>query len=413
MEKEKQKYAELILKKGIQIRPGEPLLIIGTVEKIEFIRILTQAAYDMGVKKIDYILEDEYLKYQAYQNLSQEEILACPLFDRTKIKTCCEEGGCVIFLEGEDPDLMNGIDPSKIAASRKVAVTTQGDAREKRSKYIMPWIIVAVPSEKWALKVFPNEKNPTEKLWDAIFKCCYIYEEDPIQTWEEKKNRDDKRSKFLTKLHLKKLHYKNHIGTDFTIELNEGTIWEAASTWSPSKKRDLLVNIPTEEIFTSPNYKSTNGTIYSSKPLIYNGNIIENFSLTFKNGKVVDYKAEKGEGILKSILETDAGASYLGEIALVEYNSPISQSSILFYTTLFDENASCHVALGDSFPLCIENGEKLDKTQLLKQGMNQSDTHVDFMIGTEDLSIIGEDEEGNQYTIFKDGNFALEEIKNI
>ena len=404
------KYAELILKKGIQIQVNEPLLIVSSVEKIEFVRILTQTAYNMGIKKIDYLLEDDILKYKAYQNLSEEEISESPLFDKSKLKKCSDEGGCVIFLEGEDPDLMNDISPNKIATARKVGVKSQGDAKLKRSKYIMPWVIVAVPTKSWAEKVFPKASDPIAKLWEAIFKCCYIYEEDPLKTWEQKKERDAKRSAYLTQLKLKKLHYKNSLGTDFQIELNQGTIWEAASTWSPSKKRDLLVNIPTEEIFTSPNYKTANGIVYSSKPLIYNGNTIENFYLVFKDGKVVEYQAKKGEEILKSILETDDGSSYLGEIALVEYQSPIAQSEILFYTTLFDENASCHLALGDSFPLCIEGGAELDKQALLDRGMNQSETHVDFMIGTKDLSIVGEDANGKKYQIFENGNFVLEDL---
>ena len=203
------------------------------------------------------------------------------------------------------------------------------------------------------------------------------------------------------------MHYTNKLGTDLWVELPTNSIWEGACSKMPNKERYLLVNIPTEEIFTSPHYKGTNGIVYSSKPLVYGGNVIDQFYIEFKEGKVINYHAEKGEEILKNIIELDENSKYLGEIALVEYDSPISNSKVLFYTTLYDENASCHLALGDGFPLTIEGGAHLNKEELLKRGINQSDIHVDFMIGTADLQITGIDEKGKEHLVFTNGNFAF------
>lgn len=408
MEMELIKYADLLLKKGLNIQEGEPLLIVGPTERMDFIRLLTKRAYEIGIRRVEYLLEDEQIRHEALLTLTEEEIEHSSLFDRTIIKEISDAGGCLLYLEGCDPNLMSDVPPSKLAAMRRISIRTQGDSIEKRGKYDTPWVIAAVPTEAFAKKVF-GETDAVEKLWKAIFKCCYIDKEDPLQYWDEKMIRDEKRARKLTQLQLTKLHYKNDLGTDLVIGLNPGTIWEAAATRSATKNRNLLVNIPTEEVFTSPNYREVNGTVYASKPLVHNGSIIENFSLVFKEGKVVEYHAEKGGEYLKAILDTDEGAKYLGEAALVEYHSPISSMNILFYTTLYDENASCHLALGRGFPLCIENGGEMSKEELLEAGVNDSDTHVDFMIGTSDLSIVGEDADGKLYPIFEKGDFCLEE----
>lgn len=409
MEENLIKYADLILKKGLNIQEGEPLLIVGPMERVDFVRLLTKRAYEMGIRRIEYDLDDEYIKHEALLTLTEEELEHSSLFDRTIIKEVSDAGGCLLYLEGCDPNLMSDVPPSKLAAVRKVSIRTQGDSIEKRGRYDTPWVIAAVPTKAFAEKVFGVGDDAIEKLWEAIFKCCYIDKEDPLKYWEEKTKRDDQRARTLTQLKLKKLHYKNALGTDLVVGLNPGTIWEAAATQSEAKNRNLLVNIPTEEVFTSPNYRDVSGTVYASKPLVHNGSIIENFYLVFKEGKVVEYHAEKGEEYLKAILDTDEGAKSLGEVALVEYHSPISSMNILFYTTLYDENASCHLALGRGFPLCIENGGQMSKDELLKVGVNESDTHVDFMIGTKDLSIVGEDEKGTLYPIFEKGDFCLEE----
>ena len=234
-----------------------------------------------------------------------------------------------------------------------------------------------------------------------------IYEDDPIKAWDEKIKRTQMKCDILNKLQFKYLHYTNSLGTDLTIELPKNHIWSGAG----KENQDgipLIVNMPSEEVFTSPKYDGINGIVYSARPLVYGGSLIENFSFEFKNGKVIKVKAQSGEEILKKMIETDDGSAYLGEVALVDYNSPISNTNLIFYETLYDENASCHLALGDSFPTCLKGGEDMTSEELRKQGLNKSLIHTDFMIGTSDLKIVGTTFKGEEITIFKNGNFILE-----
>lgn len=407
--KQLETYAELILKKGINIKPNQPLLVIAPIEAIDFVRILARKAYEFGVNDLDFIWEDPILQHDQLVAYDPDQIENSPFFDRTKLEEFGNKKGAVIFLEGPDPDAFQDIPSIKLEASRKASIQTQPTARKKRLTYEFPWVIVAVATTAWAEKLFPKEKNGKEKLWNLIFDCCLINEKDPLAAWNKKNKESEQQKERLNQLHLKTLHYTNSLGTDLTIELNPDTLWEGALSLTPDG-RELLVNIPTEEIFTTPNYQKTNGIVFSSKPLVYEGNIIDEFSLTFENGKVVEVKAKKGEEILKSILKTDQQACYLGEAALVPYDSPISNSKVLFYTTLYDENAACHLALGDGFPTTIPGGDKLTKEELLKRGINQSDVHVDFMIGTKDLKIVGTDFDGVEHLIFEDGNFKKQEV---
>ena len=270
------------------------------------------------------------------------------------------------------------------------------------------WCVVSVPTRGWATKVFPEdtEEAAIEKLWQAIFQTVRIGEDvDTVAQWRQHTEFLQKAAAFLNAQKFVKLHYKNAIGTDLTVELPEGHIWSGGAEKSELGTA-FVANMPTEEVFSLPKRDGVNGTVVASKPLNYNGNLIEGFKLVFKDGKVVDYSAEKGGEILKGLLETDAGASYLGEVALVPFDSPISQSGILFYNTLFDENASCHLALGKAYPTCIEGGEHMDSVTLLQHGVNDSLVHEDFMVGTQDLEIIGTTADGREIRIFEQGNFG-------
>src|SRR5690606_18725113 len=243
-----------------------------------------------------------------------------------------------------------------------------------------------------------------EKLWDAIFKALRVYEEDPVEAWKKHlKNIEDKVN-FLNEKNFKKLYYKSSNGTELEVELPEGHIW-AGGGGKNSKGVYFVANMPTEEVFTLPHKYGVNGVVYSSKPLNYGGNLINNFSLTFKDGKVVDFTAEEGYDVLKDLLDLDEGAKRLGEVALVPHDSPISNSNIIFYNTLFDENASCHFALGKAYPTNLKGGPDMKEEELDKAGVNDSLTHVDFMVGTEDLSIIGETRDGEKVQVFENGNW--------
>lgn len=250
------------------------------------------------------------------------------------------------------------------------------------------------------------EEEAVKKLWEAILKTVRVDAEDPVAAWEEHKQNLKKSADFLNSNQFKYLHYKNAKGTDLKIELPENHIWLGGSEYTP-EGLEFIANMPTEEVFTLPKKTGIQGKVVSSKPLNYNGNVIDEFSLTFKDGKIIDFTAKQGQEILKGLIETDEGSYYLGEVALVPYNSPISNSNILYFNTLFDENASCHLAIGKAYPVCIKDGENMDKKQLEALGVNDSLVHVDFMIGTKDLEITGTTAAGKEIPVFKNGDFVF------
>lgn len=255
--------------------------------------------------------------------------------------------------------------------------------------------------------MFPNlsEDKAIEKLWDAIFKCSRVDGQDPIKAWEEHNENLKSKMDFLNKNNFKTLKYKSS-KTDLTLDLPKGHVWLSGASKDPNGI-SFNPNIPTEEIFGMPHKFKVNGTVYSTKPLVYGGNIIDNFFLTFKDGEIIDFSAEKGLDTLEKLIETDEGSHYLGEVALVPYNSPISNTDIIFYNTLYDENASCHFAIGSAYKTCLEGGNNLKDEELDEHGVNDSLTHVDFMIGSADMDIIGETYDGKQIQIFKNGNWAF------
>ena len=301
-------------------------------------------------------------------------------------------------METEYPNLMDDIPDALIAQAAKRRRETRPVYRKMVEKCTLSWCIAAYPGKMWAESLYQGDDSYL-KLKKAIFKMCMLDKEDPTKSWEEQLSAIQKIISILNHLKLEKLHYSNSLGTDLDIYLPQNYRFDSA------KDGKVIVNMPSYEVFASPIYNKTEGIVYNSKPLNYNGKIIDQFWIKFIDGKVVDYDAKKGKNILKAIIESDANSCYLGECALVEYNSPISLTNKIFNTTLIDENASCHLALGAGFAECLENGLNLNEQELLKSGINISKTHVDFMIGTSDLSIIGTTVNGEKITIFKNGNF--------
>jgi aminopeptidase len=269
------------------------------------------------------------------------------------------------------------------------------------------WCVVSIPTKGWARKVFPDlsEADAVENLWDSIFSIVRADKESPIEAWNEHLEKLKNRKDYLNEKNFKYLYYKSE-GTDLTVELPEGHLWLSGEENSKDGI-NFVANIPTEEVFTLPKRDGVNGYVTSKKPLNYGGNLIDNFKLTLKDGKIVDFTAEKGEEILKGLLYTDEGARYLGEVALVGYNSPISNSGLIFFNTLFDENASCHFAFGKAYPTCLKDGDNMSEEELIKNGANDSLTHVDFMVGSEELEIIGETAEGEKIQVFKNGDWVI------
>ena len=402
------KYANLIAKVGINVQKGQPLVINAPVEGAEFVRLLAKHAYRLGATEVHVNWNDGELTRMKYENAPMEVFENFPKWYADGLEDYAEKGAGFISISAQDPYLLKGIDPKKIAANNK----SSSMALKNYYKYTMndlnAWCVMSIPTKAWAKRVFPDvsDDETVEKLWDAIFKATRMYEDDPVAAWEEHLRNIEKRVNFLNEKSFKKLYYKSSNGTDLTVELPEGHIW-AGGGGKNAKDVFFVANMPTEEVFTMPHKYGVNGVVHSTKPLNYGGNLINNFNLTFKDGKVVDFKAEEGYDVLKDLLDLDEGAKRLGEVALVPYDSPISQANIIFYNTLFDENASCHFALGKAYPTNLKGGPEMNEEELDKAGVNDSLTHVDFMVGEKDLSIVGETKDGERVQIFENGNWAL------
>ena len=402
-----EKYARVILESCLKVEKNQPLFISYNVERSDFVRILTKIAYSLGVKDIYYEASDPYIKHEALINLDIEELKSLPFWNKSKWDEYGKKNAAFLMLASETPGLMKDVDPKKLSALTKYAQETRKEFDALRDKSMLAWCIAAVPTKAWAEELFKVD-YAEDILWDKIFEICSIKEEDPVVVWNKKIKDLERRGNKLTKYQFKTLRYENEKGTKFTINLPKNHIWASGKEILANGK-EVLVNFPTEEIFTSPDCKSAEGIVYASKPLSYQGNIIDDFYIKFNKGRVVEAHAEKGNEILNEMVKLCENSDMLGEVALVPFDSPISNSNQVFLETLFDENAACHIALGDSFPECIENGPKTDKKVLFDEhNLNKCDSHVDFMIGTEDLNITGITEEGKEVPIFVKGNFSKE-----
>ena len=402
-----EKYAELLLKRCLCLDKVRPLLVTVPVRAIDFAIVLAHTAYEMGITDVYFDWTDEDLKHEQLLHFNDEDLINSPFWNKKIYDEYAKKDAAFLMLYSDDVDLMKDIPEEKITLTSRQYRNSRPFFKKRQRTDEIPWCIALIPTPGYAKKIFPNSQDPLKDAWDAIFKCCLIYEDDPIKAWDEKIKRTQMKCDILNKLQFKYLHYTNSLGTDLTIELPKNHIWSGAG----KENQDgipLIVNMPSEEVFTSPKYDGINGIVYSARPLVYGGSLIENFSFEFENGKVIKVKAQSGEEILKKMIETDDGSAYLGEVALVDYNSPISNTNLIFYETLYDENASCHLALGDSFPTCLKGGEDMTSEELRKQGLNKSLIHTDFMIGTSDLKIVGTTFKGEKITIFKNGNFILE-----
>lgn len=397
------KYIDLILKRCLNFDKSSSLFINYIKENKNVVDKIIEKAKKIGIE--DIYLDEEDLKktHELLINLSVEEIKKDEYFRCDKWDEYAKKDASFLILESYIPKLMDDIDEEKISASNYVKRTTKPIYKKKQMTYDIPWCICCLPNELWAKELFPDKENSYELLYKTLLNICMVDEYDPIDNWNNYIKDTIHRVNKLNELKIKKLHYKNDLGTDLIIELIPDSVWEGVGT---GKEENMLVNMPSYEIFTSPNSKKTEGIVYSSKPLNYNGALIDEFWLKFEKGKVIDFDAKKGKKILEGIINSDDGSSYLGEAALVSYDSPISNTNLVFYETLLDENASCHLALGEGFKTVIKDYDKYSDEEIEKMGLNISKVHVDFMIGTKDLNIVAETDNGN-IEIFKDGNFVI------
>ena len=397
------KYLDFILSRCINFNKSKSLFISYIKENKQIIDKLVKKAQEKGIN--DIYLEEIDLNYQheLLSKLTIEEIKTHDYFQSNIWDEYAKKDASFLMAESYIPHLMDDIAEEKIAVANFQKRSTKPIYRKKQANYDIPWCIFCLPNEVWADLIFPNSKNSYEDLYLTIFKSCMIDENDPTANWNNYIEKTNAKVELLNDLEIKRLHYTNSLGTDLYVNLIPNAKWLGVGT---GKEKDMLVNMPSYEIFTSPDYHKTEGIVYSSKPLNYNGTLIEDFFLEFKDGKIINYDSRKGKNVLKGIIESDANSKYLGEVALVPINSPIANMNLTFYETLFDENASCHLALGDSFITIIDNYEKYSKDDLLAMGLNQSKIHVDFMIGTDDLNIDAETKDVI-INIFKDGKFNI------
>jgi aminopeptidase len=402
------KYAELAVKTGVNIQKDQLLVISSPIECAPFTRLAAEIAYEVGAKDVIIQWNDEISNKIRYLKAPEETFDTIPQWLADARICPAREGAAFLSISASDPELLKDVDPKRIGRNQKASQIALKEFSERLMSNRNSWSIVSIPTVGWATKVFPNNtaEEAVELLWEQIFKVVRVDNEDPVAAWDKHKATLKEKMTFLNSKNFKTLQYTNAKGTDLTIELPEGHIWAGGADYT-NDGVEFIANMPTEEVFTLPKKTGVNGIVYSSKPLNYGGNLIDDFSITFENGRIVSFTAAKGYDVLKSIVETDEGSHYLGEVALVPYDSPISNSGVIFFNTLYDENASCHLAIGASYSINMKDGENLGEEELEKRGANQSLTHIDFMVGTEDLNIIGTTNEGEVIQIFKSGNWAF------
>lgn len=400
-------YADLAVRVGINVQPGQYVLINTTTDTLDFTRLVVKKAYEAGAKRVHVNFSDGPTNRAFYDLAPDSEMHEFPTWMVTQRDELIDQQGSLLWIDAEDPDLLAGVPAKRISDQQKVA----GRALEKYRASVMSdkisWSIVAIPSEMWAKKVFPDlpKDKQLSTLWDAIFKTVRIGEGNAVELWKQHIRELEKRASALNEKRFKKIIYKAP-GTDLTIELPDKHLWMTGASRTPNRTA-FIANMPTEEVYTAPLKFGVNGYVRNTKPFVYQGNIIDGFTLTFENGKIVKAQAEQGNDLLHQLLQNDKGSSYLGELALVPHESPISSSGILFYNTLFDENASNHLAIGEAYPTCVEGARDLEESQLQALGLNTSITHEDFMIGSGEMDIDGERKDGTIEAIFRKGNWAF------
>ncbi len=402
-----QRYAKLLARTGLNIKKGQTVFVQAGLDQPDFVTMVVEECYKAGASEVYVEWSHQPIEKLSSNYRSLESLSTMKPWTKAKWEFKAENYSCRLWIESEDPDGMSGVDQEKMSQARRAMfpqVKPFRQALENRHQ----WCIAAVPGKAWAKKVFPHlsESKAVEEMWKVILHTARADGRNPIAAWKAHNADLNARCQYLNGLGLQYLEYKSANGTDFKVELLQEGIFAAGSE-KTLQGRTFNPNIPTEEVFTSPKAGAAEGIVYSTKPLSYMGQLIENFSLRFEGGKVVEVKAEKGEELLKQMVSMDEGAGQLGECALIPYDSPINESGVLFYNTLFDENASCHLALGHGFNECLKGFEKLTDEECKARGINDSMIHVDFMIGSRDMSIIGITKTGERVQLFANGNWAF------
>ena len=403
------KYASLAVRTGINIEKGQLLVIRASVKDHEFVELCVKEAYEAGAGKVSVVWNDENISHMSYEYETTESLSFVPdwVVERTRYQQ--ERGAAFLTIDSETPGLMADIDQDKLQTVRLEYMKRMKPFQAYTMNNIGQWCIIALPSKKWAKKVFPEkgEDEAVDALWEAILQAVRINEDnDPVAEWKAQDEELMRHCKLLNEYNFDRLHFVSELGTDLYVGLVKDHVWSGGGNYSKSGTF-FNANIPTEEVFCMPDRNRVDGKVFASKPLSHAGKVIEDFWFSFKDGIVIDYGAKKEKDALTKLLDTDEGSRHLGEVALISYDSPISNQNILYFNTLFDENASCHLALGRCYPENIKGGEEMSEEELLSHGGNQSMNHVDFMFGTKEMRVTGIENDGTEVEIFRNGNFVI------
>ena len=403
------KYASLAVRTGINIEKGQLLVIRASVKDHEFVELCVKEAYEAGAGKVSVVWNDENISHMSYEYETTESLSFVPdwVVERTRYQQ--ERGAAFLTIDSETPGLMADIDQDKLQTVRLEYMKRMKPFQAYTMNNIGQWCIIALPSKKWAKKVFPEkgEDEAVDALWEAILQAVRINEDnDPVAEWKAQDEELMRHCKLLNEYNFDRLHFVSELGTDLYVGLVKDHVWSGGGNYSKSGTF-FNANIPTEEVFCMPDRNRVDGKVFASKPLSHAGKVIDDFWFSFKDGIVIDYGAKKEKDALTKLLDTDEGSRHLGEVALISYDSPISNQNILYFNTLFDENASCHLALGRCYPENIKGGEEMSEQELLSHGGNQSMNHVDFMFGTKEMRVTGIENDGTEVEIFRNGNFVI------
>ena len=401
------KYARLVARVGANVGGGDNVLINSSLEGVDLARLICEECYHLGARKVHVNYNDRTVSRLKMLNEDVETLTDIPSFVADMKNSFTDPDCVVIQILSDDPHLYDGVEPSKLAAYSKAADKAFKRYYDCAMTNKIRWTLCAVPCREWARTVFPDDAPAVaeRKLWGLIVKTMRLDERDAIAAWEAHCSDLISRSAWLTGQKFTALRYTNSLGTDLTVGMPEGCYFSGAREPALCGKY-FCANMPTEEVFSLPDRNRVDGIVYASMPLVHDGNIVDKFWLKFEKGRIVDFGAERGEEILRNVIETDEGSHYLGEVALVQYDSPIRALNTLFFDTLFDENAACHLAIGQAYPL-IEGADRMTEEELAARGANSSNEHVDFMIGTRDLNIDGIKQDGSVVPVFRHGNFAF------
>lgn len=401
-------YARLLVRTACNLDQGQELFVSADVTQAPLVRLVVEQAYAAGASKVTVRYTDEQVARLDYRSRPVEAFREFPDWLALLQNGVATRGAALLFITSSDPLGLAGVDPAKVQAFQRAAVAACPEWRNGMDYGRNVWVIAGGSSPAWAQRVFPDlpQDQAVERLWDAILHTARADGEDPHAAWQIHDASFRERCDWLNQQRFTSLHYVNSLGTDLTVGLTPKSIWAGGGETTVAGRR-FFPNVPTEEIYTSPDCDRVDGTVVASMPLNHGGALVQNFRISFEGGRAVSWEAATGEEVLTSIIETDEGSCCLGECALVPYGNPIQQTGVLFLNTLFDENAACHLALGRGFAECYEGGRQMSAQELRERGINESATHVDFMIGTKDLKITGTRSDGTQVPVFVDGVWAF------